>query len=64
MIPTIITALGICVFRTAWMFVVVPHWHEILGITISYPISWIMTSLAFILYYSRAKRRLMPAGQH
>ena len=63
-IPTIITALVICVFRTAWMFVVVPHWHEILGITISYPISWIMTSLAFILYYSRAKRRLMPAGQH
>lgn len=58
--PTIITALGICVFRTIWMFTVVPAWHEILAITISYPISWIMTSTAFIIYYNRAKKKLMP----
>ena len=59
-IPTIITAMGICVFRTIWMFTVVPVWHEILAITISYPISWIMTSSAFIVYYNIVKKRLMP----
>lgn len=60
-IPTMITALGICVLRTVWMFTVVPRWHEIIAITISYPISWILTSLTFILYYLRVKRRLLPA---
>lgn len=60
-VPTIITALGVCVFRTIWMFTVVPVWHEILAITISYPISWIFTSTAFIIYYNRVKKRLMPA---
>lgn len=58
--PTIITAMGICVFRTIWMFTVVPMWHEILAITISYPISWILTSTAFIFYYNHVKRQLMP----
>jgi len=59
-VPTIITAMGICVFRTIWMFTVVPVWHEILAITISYPISWVLTSAAFIVYYNKAKKRLMP----
>lgn len=59
-IPTCITAMGICVFRTIWMFTVVPFWHEILAIVISYPISWIMTSAAFIVYYNLVKKRLMP----
>ncbi len=58
--PTIITAMGICVFRTIWMFTAVPLWHEILTIMISYPISWIMTSTAFIIYYKKTKKRLMP----
>ena len=60
LIPTIITALGICVFRVGWMFTVVPGWHEIFAITVSYPISWILTASAFIIYYNRVKKQLMP----
>lgn len=59
-IPTMITAVGICVFRTVWMFAVVPQWQEILAITISYPISWILTGSAFIFYYNKMKKRLLP----
>jgi len=33
---------------------------EKLAITISYPISWIMTSAAFMVYYNLVKNRLMP----
>ena len=58
LVPTLITAAGICVFRVTWMFGVVPAWHEIRAITISYPISWALTSAAFILYYPSARRRL------
>ena len=50
--------MGICIFRVIWMFSVVPGWHEIRAITLSYPISWLMTSTAFMLYYPRARRRL------
>lgn len=60
LVPTIITALGICVFRVIWLFTVVPQWHEILAIIISYPISWVLTSVAFILYYRKASKRLLP----
>lgn len=60
LIPTIITALGICVLRVIWMFTVVPVWHEILAITISYPISWILTGTAFIIYYNKVKKKLLP----
>ena len=60
LVPTIITAVGVCVLRVVWMFGVVPLWHEILAITISYPISWLLTSVAFIVYYGRIKNKLMP----
>ncbi len=60
LIPTVITAVGICALRVLWIFVVVPLWHDILAITISYPISWLLTSAAFILYYARVRRKLLP----
>lgn len=60
LIPTLITAAGICVFRVLWMFTVVPQWHEILAIVISYPISWILTGGAFIWYFHRCSKLLLP----
>ena len=38
-------------------------WHDILAITISYPISWLLTSAAFILYYARVRRKLLPVRE-
>ena len=58
LVPTMITALGICAFRVVWMFGVVPAWHEIHAITLSYPISWVLTAAAFLIYYPFARRRL------
>ena len=60
LIPTVITAVGICALRVLCIFAVVPLWHDILAITISYPISWLLTSAAFILYYARVRRKLLP----
>ena len=60
LIPTVITAVGICALRVLWIFAVVPLWHDILAITISYPISWALTSTAFLLYYARVRRKLLP----
>jgi Na+-driven multidrug efflux pump len=58
LIPTLMTAVGICIFRTFWMLVVVPSWHSVQGIMVSYPISWLLTSIVFIVYY-RKKRKVL-----
>ncbi len=51
LIPTIITAIGVCVTRVVWVFTVVPVWHDIQAVCVSYPISWAITSGAFFIYY-------------
>ena len=60
--PMIIVGLGVCLFRVVWMFVALPIRHELDSILVSYPVSWVITSLLFLAYYKwghwadRAKR--------
>lgn len=46
---------GVCGLRILWVFLVVPHWKTLLGISICYPLSWVLTALLLILRYRRAK---------
>ena len=57
LIPTLITAAGVCLIRVVWVFTVVPAWRDIRSVAISYPISWTITSLAFTVYYFVIVRR-------
>lgn len=50
-IPTIITCLGVCVLRVLWILYAVPLYRTVQMILFSYPLTWIITSLAFIIYY-------------
>ncbi|MEF9940033.1 MAG: MATE family efflux transporter [Clostridium sp.] len=50
-IPMIMTALGVCVLRVVWILVAVPYRPEITTIIFSYPLTWITTSILFIIYY-------------
>ncbi len=59
--PMVITAFGVCVLRMVWLFLVVPRFHTIDTVVLSYPITWTVTSLAMLAYYCRAKW-LGPAG--
>lgn len=58
LVPTLLTAAGICVFRVIWMFTLVPRWPVMRTIILSYPISWIITTIAFAYYYPHARRKL------
>lgn len=64
--PMLITSCGICLLRVLWIFIVVPQ-HNTLGTVVaSYPISWSLTTVIFIIYYSRGnwlKRRLRIYGK-
>ncbi len=49
--PMIIVMLGTCLLRVLWIFFVLPHWKTLLGISIVYGISWLVTAVVFIIYY-------------
>ena len=57
LVPTMITAVGICFARVLWVFALVPHWHTIQAVTLSYPVTWGLTSLAFTVYYLRFRKK-------
>ena len=57
LVPTMITAVGICFTRVLWVFVLVPRWHTIQAVTLSYPVTWGLTSLAFTVYYLRFRKK-------
>ena len=50
-IPTIICCLGICVLRVLWLTFAVPLHNTIFTISFSYPLTWVVTSTAFLIYY-------------
>lgn len=62
LIPTLITCIGICGTRVFWISAIVPRWHDIRVVALSYPAAWIFTSFAFILYYQNGGwlRRQIP----
>ena len=53
LIPTIITCFGVCALRVMWIALAVPAWPNIRTTMASYPITWTITSIAFIVYYLR-----------
>ena len=55
LIPTIMTLTGVCLLRVFWVTVVVSTHHELNVLLLSYPITWIVTSGMFMVYYLRGR---------
>ena len=49
--PMLISVFGVCVLRLLWLFFVVPRFHTVAMVEASYPITWVITSLALLIYY-------------
>ena len=54
--PLLISAFGICLVRILWIFFVVPKNHDILVLIMCYPITWILCSVIFIIYYNKRRK--------
>lgn len=50
-IPMILCLLGICAIRVIWILVAVPLRRDIFTIMFSYPLTWVVTSILFVVYY-------------
>ncbi len=55
---TVISLLGVCVFRVLWIQIVFPMFNSLQCIYISYPISWLLTGVVgfafFMVYWKKA----------
>lgn len=49
--PMLLTILGTCVFRIAWLFIVVPAHHTLETMLLVYPVTWILTAALFVGYH-------------
>ena len=55
LMPTLMTLAGVCLMRVFWVTVVVPRMHQLPVLLLSYPITWVITSAMFIVYYLRGR---------
>ena len=51
LVPTLLVSGGICALRILWIFVALPMHHTLDTLLLSYPITWVITSLLFAIYY-------------
>ena len=54
-IPTLFSIIGICVVRILWVVCYFPTNPSIFSLMVVYPVSWVVTSIAFWIYYASGK---------
>ena len=57
LIPMLLTCGGICVTRILWIFFFVPSHRAVETIIFSYPGSWVLTAILFVLYFTWYARK-------
>ena len=63
LVPTLITGAFACVFRVAWVFLVVSRFHDLFVLVVCYPISWLMCAVTFCIVYFRGHWLSTPIPQ-
>lgn len=58
LVPMVISVGGVCGVRILWVFLVIPLWKTLLGISVCYPVSWAITAAILILYYRKKWSKL------
>jgi len=53
--PMILTLICSCALRIVWIFTVVPQSRTLDTVIACFPVTWIVTSLAFLVYYKKGK---------
>ena len=63
LVPMIMTCTGVCILRILWIFLAVPCWPGVRTILMSYPISWGLTAVLFIIYYYFDQKKFYKTHQ-
>lgn len=49
--PMVLNLISVCLVRVLWVWLVLPRFHTVTMLCTSYPVSWTLGSVLFILYY-------------
>jgi Na+-driven multidrug efflux pump len=60
LLPTVISLTGACLFRIVWIYTVFAAHHTQFVLYISYPISWTLTSVAYVICYLIIRKKKFP----
>ncbi|MCC2878362.1 MATE family efflux transporter [Lachnoclostridium pacaense] len=50
-VPLVLTGIGVCAVRVLWIMFVLPKYYTIIGAAFCYPLTWSLTTIAFVIYY-------------
>ena len=65
LIPSVLTLTGVCALRIVWLLGVVPFNRTLNMVLFCYPLTWMVTSIMFVVYYFKGgwlKRSIRKAG--
>lgn len=57
-LPMLMTLIGVCLMRIVWILFIVPLNPTITMTILNYPVTWVLTSSLFFIYYCRRIRRI------
>lgn len=57
-VPMVMNIVGLCVVRIVWVLVAVPHFSDLYHIILSCPISWIITSVMILIYFTYRYKKI------
>lgn len=60
--PMLLTLVGTCMCRILWILIVVPENRTMMTIIGSYPVSWFVTAVFFIIFYYGFKKKIMQVS--
>jgi len=59
-LPTVISLTGACLLRIVWIYTIFAAYHTQFMLYISYPISWALTSIAYVICYFVIRKKKFP----
>ena len=64
-LPTVVTLLGVCVFRVIWVvgLLSIPAFHSVITVYVSYPVSWALTFGAHLACFLWVKKHVLSKYQ-
>ena len=54
LVPTLMSLFAVCLLRMLWVAIVVPRHHTLTAVLASYPVSWSICSIMFVVYYLKS----------
>ena len=64
LMPTIVSLIGVCGLRLLWIATIFVKYRSLEILLISYPVSWIVTSLFHALFFVIAYQKLLKEDKH